>query len=162
MLRATTGGIDRVPYTTNTVFMTTTNGMNSTPSTCELIYPQYCFHSPNFPIIFITGNNQLTPVTRDVGSDVSNEATGLNRKQPKVYVGFFSHASFPEITKSRKTAFNGECPERKDLLGNEYRSNDWWRLPRREDICPASDIDPDWKYGDATSDPGTNFENICK
>ncbi|KAL8982589.1 MAG: hypothetical protein Q9205_002937, partial [Flavoplaca limonia] len=98
----------------------------------------------------------------DGDSDVSNEATGLNRRHPKVYVGFFSHASFPEINKSRKTVFNVDCPATKDLLGNEYRSNDWWRLPRREDIRPASDIDPDWDYGDATSDPGTHFENICK
>lgn len=39
----------------------------------------------------------------------------------QVYVGFFSHASFPEINTSRKTIFNGECPDTKDLLGNEYR-----------------------------------------
>ncbi|KAL8880583.1 MAG: hypothetical protein Q9198_002040 [Flavoplaca austrocitrina] len=50
-----------------------------------------------------------------------DEATGLNRRHPKVFVGFFSHASFPEIYKGRKTAFNAECPEFQDLLGNEYR-----------------------------------------
>ncbi|KAL8960332.1 MAG: hypothetical protein Q9193_002950, partial [Seirophora villosa] len=53
-------------------------------------------------------------------TDVKNENTGLNKKHPKVYVGFFSHASFPEINTSRKTIFNGECPDTKDLLGNEY------------------------------------------
>ncbi|KAL9627599.1 MAG: hypothetical protein Q9204_006453 [Flavoplaca sp. TL-2023a] len=119
------------------------------------IYNKHCFHDHY-------EWDQLNTVDVDVGSDVSNEATGLNRKHPKVYVGFFSHASFPEIYKSRKTHLNADCPELRDLLGNEYRSNDWWRLPRREDIRPASDIDPDWDYGDATSNPGTNFENICK
>ncbi|KAI4218436.1 MAG: hypothetical protein L6R36_008952, partial [Xanthoria steineri] len=69
-------------------------------------------------------------------SDITNESTGLNRKHPKVYVGFFSHASFPEINKSRKTIFNGACPKERDLLGNEYRSNDWWRMPRAENIRP--------------------------
>ncbi|KAL8887625.1 MAG: hypothetical protein Q9215_004846 [Flavoplaca cf. flavocitrina] len=119
------------------------------------IYNKHCLHDHY-------EWNELNTVNVDGDSDVSNEATGLNRRHPKVYVGFFSHASFPEINKSRKTVFNGDCPATKDLLGNEYRSNDWWRLPRREDIRPASDIDPDWDYGDATSDPGTHFENICK
>ncbi|KAL9026400.1 MAG: hypothetical protein Q9196_004926 [Gyalolechia fulgens] len=54
-------------------------------------------------------------------TDVSEEATGLNRKHPKVYVGFFSHASYPEINRSRKTNFNGPCPAFRDVLGNEYR-----------------------------------------
>lgn len=39
----------------------------------------------------------------------------------QVYVGFFSHASFPEINTSRKTNYNGVCPDMRDLLGNEYR-----------------------------------------
>ncbi|KAL8767862.1 MAG: hypothetical protein Q9209_005754 [Squamulea sp. 1 TL-2023] len=68
--------------------------------------------------------DELATVDVDVPgtTDVTDEATGKNRKHPKVYVGFFSHASFPEINKSRKTIFNGECPKYKDLLGNEYRS----------------------------------------
>ncbi|KAL8882003.1 MAG: hypothetical protein Q9198_000911 [Flavoplaca austrocitrina] len=57
----------------------------------------------------------------DGPSDIADEATGLNRRHPKVFVGFFSHASFPEIYKSRKTAFNAVCPDFKGLLGNEYR-----------------------------------------
>ncbi|KAL9630914.1 MAG: hypothetical protein Q9204_004482 [Flavoplaca sp. TL-2023a] len=69
--------------------------------------------------------DQLNTVDVDVTdgpSDIADEATGLNRRHPKVFVGFFSHASFPEIYKSRKTAFNAECPgEFQDLLGNEYR-----------------------------------------
>ncbi|KAL8856067.1 MAG: hypothetical protein Q9178_007323 [Gyalolechia marmorata] len=61
-------------------------------------------------------------IDRDVDpSDIADEATGLNRKHPKVFVGFFSHASFPEINKSRKTSFNSFCPAMRDLLGNEYR-----------------------------------------
>ncbi|KAI4257026.1 MAG: hypothetical protein L6R42_005902, partial [Xanthoria sp. 1 TBL-2021] len=108
--------------------------------------------------------DQLNTVNVDVPgtSDVTNEATGLNRKHPKVYVGFFSHASFPEINKSRKTIFNSECPKYRDLLGNEYRSNDWWRMPRAENIRPVGDIHADWDYGSASSTPPSNAKNMCQ
>ena len=77
-----------------------------------------------FGFCLVYSDNQLTCPYRDVDdgpSDIADEATGLNRKHPKVFVGFFSHASFPEINKSRKTIFNGDCPATRDLLGNEYR-----------------------------------------
>ncbi|KAL8864260.1 MAG: hypothetical protein Q9174_007415, partial [Haloplaca sp. 1 TL-2023] len=99
------------------------------------IYNKHCLHD------HYTWE-ELNTVDVDVAgsTDVSNENTGLNRKHPKVYVGFFSHASFPEIDTSRKTIYNGECPKYKDLLGNEYRGNNRWRMPRKENIRPASDI----------------------
>ncbi|KAL8919112.1 MAG: hypothetical protein Q9172_005142 [Xanthocarpia lactea] len=80
------------------------------------IYNKHCLHDHY-------SWDELNTVDVDVPgtTDVKDETTGLNRKHPKVYVGFFSHASFPEINKSRKTIFNGECPKYKDLLGNEYR-----------------------------------------
>ncbi|KAL8644311.1 MAG: hypothetical protein Q9210_007319, partial [Variospora velana] len=79
------------------------------------IYNKHCMHDHY-------SWEELNTVDVDVAgsTDVKNENTGLNRKHPKVYVGFFSHASFPEINTSRKTAFNGECPKMRDLLGNEY------------------------------------------
>ena len=44
---------------------------------------------------------ELTLLNRDVPgtTDVTDETTGYNRRHPKVYVGFFSHASFPEINR---------------------------------------------------------------
>ncbi|CAO1605302.1 hypothetical protein XANCAGTX0491_008823 [Xanthoria calcicola] len=121
------------------------------------IYNKHCMHD------HYTWD-QLNTVDVDVPgtSDITNESTGLNRKHPKVYVGFFSHASFPEINKGRKTIFNGECPKYRDLLGNEYRSNDWWRMPRAENIRPVSDIHADWDYGDASSTPPANAKNMCE
>ncbi|CAL8584840.1 hypothetical protein XPA_010423 [Xanthoria parietina] len=121
------------------------------------IYNKHCMHD------HYTWD-QLNTVDVDVPgtSDITNESTGLNRKHPKVYVGFFSHASFPEINKSRKTIFNGECPKYSDLLGNEYRSNDWWRMPLAENIRPVSDIHADWDYGDASSTPPANAKNMCE
>ncbi|KAI4089767.1 MAG: hypothetical protein LQ339_008493 [Xanthoria mediterranea] len=88
--------------------------------------------------------------------------SGLNRKHPKVYFGFFSHASFPEINRSRRTIFNGDCLRYCDLLGNEYRSNDWWRMPCAENIRPVSDIHADWDYGSASSTPPANAKNMCE
>ncbi|KAL8851478.1 MAG: hypothetical protein Q9221_003578 [Calogaya cf. arnoldii] len=121
------------------------------------IYNKHCMHDHY-------SWDELNTVDVDVSgkSDVTNENTGLNRKHPKVYVGFFSHASFPEIDKSRKTIFNGECPDTKDLLGNEYRSNDWWRMPRAENIRPVSDIHADWDYGSASSTPPSNAQKMCE
>ncbi|KAL8944832.1 MAG: hypothetical protein Q9211_000439 [Gyalolechia sp. 1 TL-2023] len=89
------------------------------------IYNKHCLHDNYRWDELNTVDVDLPGITLDPEipstTDVSEEATGLNRKHPKVYVGFFSHASFPEINKSRKTIFNGECPKYKDLLGNEYR-----------------------------------------
>ncbi|KAL8952136.1 MAG: hypothetical protein Q9222_001948 [Ikaeria aurantiellina] len=120
------------------------------------IYNKHCMHD------HYTWD-QLNTVDIDVPgtTDVANEATGLNRRHPKVYVGFFSHASFPEINKSRKTILNGACPGERDLLGNEYRSNDWWRMPRLADIRPAADINDNWHYGDAASIPIKNVKDMC-
>ncbi|KAL8627243.1 hypothetical protein Q9189_007064 [Teloschistes chrysophthalmus] len=80
------------------------------------IYNKHCMHDHY-------SWDQLNTVHVDVPgtTDVRDERQGLNREHPKVYVGFFSHASFPEISKVRKTIFNGRCPEERKLLGDEYR-----------------------------------------
>ncbi|KAL8840463.1 MAG: hypothetical protein Q9170_001339 [Blastenia crenularia] len=83
------------------------------------VYNKHCMHDSYTW-------DQLNTVDVDVPgiTDVTKEKAGLNKKHPKAYVGFSSHASFPEIITERKTIFNGACPDQRDLLGKEYRSND--------------------------------------
>ncbi|KAL8894475.1 MAG: hypothetical protein Q9192_004285 [Flavoplaca navasiana] len=87
-------------------------------------FPSLLLPSLYFHFYLVQRDNHLTSPYSDVDdgpSDIADESTGLNRRHPKVFVGFFSHASFPEINKSRKTILNGDCPALRDLLGNEYR-----------------------------------------
>ena len=97
-------------------------------------------------------------------NDVADENTGQMKRHPKVFVGFFSHASFKDVDTSRKTNF--QCSP--SLAGcesdrsHEYRAGKWWRLPRIEDVHSGEEIHQDWDYGDdAKSTPYHNKWEMC-
>ena len=75
-----------------------------------------------------------------------DESTGKYRRHPKVYVGFFKHANFPN-KKTNINVFSAVSPQ------DEFRSRDWYYMPNMGDMRPASDISASWNYGDATSTP---------
>lgn len=101
-------------------------------------------------------------------SDVTEEIVGQNKAHPKVYVGFFSHSAFAYKCDSCRHTDAGEFQSASLLAlatqtantisltyatpvnqgaateyiaNQEYRSNDWWRLPRGEDMHLWSEID---------------------
>ena len=92
-------------------------------------------------------------------TDVKDETVGKKLNHPKVFVGFFSHAAFKDKDTSRQTM---AAPSDKPIAGHEYRSKDWWRLPRGEDMYLWSEIDPNWDYGDEDSTPPKNKDTVCK
>ena len=64
---------------------------------------------------------------------VASEIPGGNLKHPKVYVGFFSHSAYAR--KDDSILVNA------GPASTEYRSDDWWRLPRAEDLHSWKEID---------------------
>jgi hypothetical protein len=67
--------------------------------------------------------------------DVRDESTGAYKAHPKVYVGFFKHPNFPNRDTHLLTL--DLTPAQR---GSEYRSNDWYYIPRPEDLQPGSVI----------------------
>ncbi|KAG8534388.1 uncharacterized protein KY384_001233 [Bacidia gigantensis] len=106
------------------------------------------------------GWGDIITVNVDTGefTDVKDETVGKRLNHPKVYVGFFSHSAFPDKDTSRQTI---TATKDKSIADDEYRSNDWWRLPRGGDMHLWSEINKDWKYGDADSTPPSNHDNMC-
>ncbi|MCJ1273319.1 hypothetical protein MMC21_001109 [Puttea exsequens] len=106
------------------------------------------------------GWGDITTIAVDVPgtSEVTDETVSKRLNHPKIYVGFFSHAAFPDKDTSRQTK---AAPGSKDIADDEYRSNDWWRLPRAGDMHPWSEIDASWDYGSVDSTPPSNHNNMC-
>ena len=92
-------------------------------------------------------------------SDVTDETVGKGKRHPKVFVGFLSHSAFKDKDTSRQTM---AAPATKAIANDEYRSNDWWRLPRGNDLHLWSEIDRSWDYGSADSTPPRNHDNVGK
>lgn len=92
-------------------------------------------------------------------SDVRDETVGNNKNHPKVYVGFFSHSAFAHRCDKCRHTDSGAATEY--IANQEYRSNDWWRLPRGEDMHLWSEINRDWDYGSAWSSPPRNRDEMC-
>ena len=86
-------------------------------------------------------------------SDVTNNDAGKNLNHPKVFVGFFSHSAYDRADTSIRVNAG--------IASVEYRSDDWWRLPRAEDLHSWKEIDSNWKYGHANSTPYNNHNNMC-
>ncbi|MCJ1427845.1 hypothetical protein MMC29_005751 [Sticta canariensis] len=93
-------------------------------------------------------------------SDILEEMIGNKRAHPKVYVGFFSHSAFAYRCDTCWLTDIGSKSQH--LADHEYRSNDWWRLPRGEDMHLWSEIDGEWDYGKATNTPPRNREEMCR
>jgi hypothetical protein len=50
------------------------------------------------------------------------------------------------------------------IANQEYRSDDWFRLPKAEDFHSWKEIEPFKNkpfYGDAVSDPAQNRDEMC-
>lgn len=75
-----------------------------------------------------------------------DEGTGQNKTHPKVYVGFFKHANFPN-RKTNINVYDALAPD------DEFRSHDWIYMPVMDDMHASTEISADWDYGSATSTP---------
>lgn len=77
-------------------------------------------------------------MTVDGESDVRTN-TFANKAHPKVYIGFYSHASFPDKCDMGCGDLVNSGPSR-----YEYRSSDWWRIPSAADFHLYSTIPQEW------------------
>jgi hypothetical protein len=106
------------------------------------ILPTAYFHNPRFFIFSRRHTNAgcaspyLSTCTSyrdgsDEHEDLRSERRGRYRKHPKVYVGLFKHPMFAQRRTWLRTA---------TATADEYRSNDWWRMPVRDDMRRGDDI----------------------
>lgn len=89
--------------------------------------------------------------------DVREEKYGHLKKHPKAYVGFYSHSAY----RNRCDSGKGCSPLNFGPDKDEYRSNDWYRMVHHDDLRLYDYINGDWNYGDATSTPWYNHNNMC-
>ncbi|KAI9676164.1 MAG: hypothetical protein M1817_000909 [Caeruleum heppii] len=89
------------------------------------------------------GDIQTVDIDPDA-HDLEDQTVGRYRQHPKVYNGFFKHANYFEAWTKLNVYIAGQ---------DEFRSNDWWFLPRMTEMRAYTDIAESWSYGDATSDP---------
>ncbi|KAI1845292.1 hypothetical protein JX266_008602 [Neoarthrinium moseri] len=68
---------------------------------------------------------------------------GQKRNHPNLYIGMWKNGFFY----NQKTSCHGQWCSTND---DEYRSNDWVRIPTASELRAASDLNKDWKWGGTT------------
>ncbi|KAI5789698.1 hypothetical protein DFH27DRAFT_614318 [Peziza echinospora] len=91
---------------------------------------------------------------------LTSEQNGKDKDHPKIYVGWGKHAMFSQ----RNTAFNDRISQG---CGREFRSDDWWYMPKRVDMVPAGNgtVEGDRmkskNWGSANSGPWVVELKVC-
>lgn len=92
--------------------------------------------------------------------DDSTVQSAKNRNHPKIYAGWGKHAMFS----TRNTGFNDPFSQG---CTREFRSNDWWYLPKAEDLIhtgvnstAGAEISK-FKWGSADSTPPIVEGKVC-
>ena len=92
--------------------------------------------------------------------DNAAEQDGKNKDHPKIYVGWGKHAIFS----TRNTGWNDVTSQG---CGREFRSGDWFYIPKKEDLLPSGKGSTEgeklraFDWGSANNGPLVVEEKVC-
>ncbi|KAI4246345.1 MAG: hypothetical protein L6R40_002013 [Gallowayella cf. fulva] len=105
--------------------------------------------------------HELQTVDLDVGqgpSDIHSTATDTKKKHPKFVIS-------PKSSRANYLADEQFPNHPLHAIGvdKDYRSDDWWRLPKKEDLRSWREIQPNWDYGIDSNGhtPPANVKKAC-